>query len=370
MNDLPESDRISGVAHPKDSDLLFGHSIAEAQVLEAFNSSRMQHAWMITGPKGIGKASLAYKIARFLLAQHPPDKSLFATTSPTSSLQIPQDNPVAIRIRAGSEPGLYVLKRPVEEKTSKLKTVITVGAVRQLRRFFEMSAGGNGRRVVIVDCVDDMNANAANALLKVLEEPPENALLLLVTHQPSLILPTIKSRCRKLACHPLSPKDMQAAFEQILPDHYFDPSLVALANGSVGQATELILKNGLETYAEIIALLQTLPKLDRTKLLKLANSVGNNGEGKFDQLLDLFNIFLARLARSSVATKSEYQAALGEREVFAKLCPDQTAANHWANIQLELGQQARQGKTANLDPSSLILDMCLKIEDSAAQAPR
>ena len=370
MNDLPESDRISGVAHPKDSDLLFGHSIAEAQVLEAFNLSRMQHAWMLTGPKGIGKASLAYQIARFLLAQQPPDKSLFSTTSPTTSLRISQDNPVAIRIRAGSEPGLHVLKRPVEEKTGKLKTVITVDAVRQLRRFFEMSAGGNGRRVVIVDCVDDMNANAANALLKVLEEPPENALLLLVTHQPSLILPTIKSRCRKLACHPLSPKDMQAAFEQILPDYNFDPGLVALANGSVGQATELILKNGLETYAEIIALLQTLPKLDRTKLLKLANSVGNNSEGKFDQLLDLFNIFLARLARSSVAAKSEYQAALGEQEVFAKLCPDQTAAHHWANIQLELGQQARQGKTANLDPSSLILDMCLKIEESAAQASR
>ena len=370
MNDLPESDRISGVAHPKNSDLLFGHSIAEAQVLEAFNSSRMQHAWMITGPKGIGKASLAYKIARFWLAQHPPNKSLFSTPYPNTSLRISQDNPVAIRIRAGSEPGLYVLKRPVEEKTSRLKTVITVDTVRQLRRFFEMSPGGNGRRVVIIDCVDDMNANAANALLKVLEEPPENALLLLVTHQPSLILPTIKSRCRKLACHPLSPKDMQAAFEQILPDHNFDPGLVALANGSVGQATELILKNGLETYAEIIALLQTLPKLDRTKLLKLANSVENNGKRKFDQLLGLFDIFLARLARSSVAAKSEYQAALGEREVFAKLCPDQTAAHHWANIQLELGQQARQGKTANLDPSSLILDMCLKIEESAAQASR
>ena len=370
MNNPPESDRISGVAHPKDSDLLFGHSIIEDQVLEAFNSSRMQHAWMITGPKGIGKASLAYQIARFLLAQQPPGKSLFGTISPATSLRISQDNPVAIRIRAGAEPGLCVLKRPVEEKTRKLKTVITVDKVRELKRFFEMSAGGNGRRVVIVDCVDDMNANAANALLKVLEEPPENAFLLLVNHQPSLILPTIKSRCRRVACHPLSPKDMQAAFEQILPDHDFHSSLVALANGSVGQATELILKNGLEAYAEIVALLQTLPKLDRTKLLKLANSVGNNSEGKFDQLLGLFNIFLARLARSSVTAKSEYQAARGEREIFAKLCPNQTVARHWANIQLELGQQARQGKMANLDPSSLILDMCLKIEESAAQALR
>ena len=217
MSDLPQADRIAGLPHPCETEHLFGHDAACAQVLEAFNGDRMHHAWMLTGPKGIGKASLAYQIARFLLAADPPGDSLFGTPPPATSLAVPADHPVASRIRAGSEPGLCILRRPVDDKTGKLKTVIPVDTVRELRQFFSLSAGGNGRRVVIVDCIDDMNANAANALLKVLEEPPQEAVLLLVTHQPGRILPTIRSRCRTLACAPLSPEDLQRAFAQALP---------------------------------------------------------------------------------------------------------------------------------------------------------
>ena len=369
MSDLPQADRIAGLPHPCETEHLFGHDGACAQVLEAFNGDRMHHAWMLTGPKGIGKASLAYHIARFLLAAEPTGDSLFGTSPPATSLFVPEDLQVARRIRAGSEPGLCVLRRPVDEKTGKLKTVIPVDTVRELRRFFSLSAGGNGRRVVIVDCIDEMNANAANALLKVLEEPPQNAVLLLVTHQPSRILPTIRSRCRTLACAPLSPEDLQRAFAQALPEQAFDPGLTALAAGSVGQAAELSLTHGTDTYGAIVSLCHGLPQLDRNALLKLANSTVRATDGKLEQLLDLLDLFLARLARAGVSAPGQ-EAARGEAEVFARLCPGPAAARIWADAQLELSQRARQGKIANLDPSSLILDMGLKIEETASKILR
>ena len=369
MSDLPQADRIAGLPHPCETEHLFGHDAACAQVLEAFNGDRMHHAWMLTGPKGIGKASLAYHIARFLLATEPPGDSLFGTPPLTTSLFVPADHPVASRIRAGSEPGLCILRRPVDDKTSKLKTVIPVDTVRELRRFFSLSAGGNGRRVVIVDCTDEMNANAANALLKVLEEPPQDAVLLLVTHQPSQILPTIRSRCRTLACTPLSPEDLHHAFAQALPEQTFDPGLTALVAGSVGQAAKLSLTGGADTYSAIVSLCHGLPQLDRSALLKLANSTGRASDGRLEQLLDLLDLFLARLARAGVSSPVQ-EAARGEAAVFARLCPGPAAARIWADAQLELSQRAWQGKTANLDPSSLILDMGLKIEETASKILR
>jgi len=369
MSDLPQADRIAGLPHPCETQYLFGHDAACAQVLEAFNGDRMHHAWMLTGPKGIGKASLAYHISRFLLVAKPARDSLFGTPPPATSLFVPADHPVASRIRAGSEPGLCILRRPVDDKTGKLKTVIPIDTVRELRRFFSLSAGGNGRRVVIVDCIDEMNANAANALLKVLEEPPQNAVLLLVTHQPSRILPTIRSRCRTLACAPLSPEDLQRAFAQALPEQAFDPGLTALAAGSVGQAAELSLTHGTDTYGAIVSLCHGLPQLDRNALLKLANSTVRATDGKLEQLLDLLDLFLARLARAGVSAPGQ-EAARGEAEVFARLCPGPAAARIWADAQLELSQRARQGKIANLDPSSLILDMGLKIEETASKILR
>ena len=369
MSDLPQADRIAGLPHPCETEHLFGHDGACAQVLDAFNGDRMHHAWMLTGPKGIGKASLAYHISRFLLAAEPAGDSLFGTPPPATSLSVPADHPVARRIKAGSEPGLCILRRPVDDKTGKLKTVIPVDTVRELRRFFGLSAGGNGRRVVIVDCIDEMNANAANALLKVLEEPPQDAVLLLVTHQPSRILPTIRSRCRTLACVPMSPDDLERAFAQALPDQAFDPGLNALAAGSVGRAAELSFTGGTDMYRAIVSLCQGLPQMDRGILLKLANSSGRATDGKLEQLLDLLDLFLARLARAGVSAPG-HEAASGEVEVFARLCPGQAAARIWADAQLELSQRARQGKTANLDPSSLILDMGLKIEETASKILR
>ncbi|MDX5358084.1 MAG: DNA polymerase III subunit delta', partial [Rhodobacterales bacterium] len=207
---LPEPDRAEGAPHPRETRLLLGQDRAEAAFLDAYASGRLHHGWLLTGPKGVGKATLAWRIARFLLAT-PEDQGGFFAPAPPGSLDIPEDDPVARRIRALSEPRLFLLRRGPNDKGDALTREITVGEVRKMKSFFALSAADGGRRVAIIDAADELNTAAANALLKLLEEPPEGVTMLLVSHQPARLLPTIRSRCRVLALHPLTPADMASA---------------------------------------------------------------------------------------------------------------------------------------------------------------
>lgn len=371
MTDLPEPDRLDHAPHPRDTQQLFGQSNPQTDVLDSFNSGRLHHAWMITGPQGIGKATLAYRIAAFLLASDPPDQGgMFDPVVPTS-LDVAGDHPVKHRIKTQTEPGLFVLKRPLDDKQEKLKTVITVDEVRKLKGFFSLSAGGNGRRVVIVDALDEMNPQAANALLKVLEEPPELATILLITHQPSRVLPTIRSRCRVLKCDPLGPDDLQAAFAQAAPDHSFDPGLAALADGSVGRALTLATGQGYQLYQDIVQLCNTLPKFDRSAAIQFANKTTPPRPAvAASDVVDLVDLFLSRMARSVLSGGGDIQAAKGERDLFARLCPTAHAARKWADCQHSQSQKARQALQVNLDPSAVILDMLFHIEATAQQTLR
>jgi len=191
-----EADRAPGAPHPRETAVLIGQEAAEREFLEARGAGRLHHAWLISGPRGVGKATLAWRIARFLLttpvtADGRPDAS-----APPASLDSDWNAPVARRVLALSEPRLFLLRRPWDAKAERLRQEITVDEVRKLRSFFGLSVADGGRRVVIVDAADEMNVNAANALLKLLEEPPANTVILLVSHQPSRLLPTIRSRCR------------------------------------------------------------------------------------------------------------------------------------------------------------------------------
>ena len=200
----PEPDRVEGAPHPRATPRLIGQESAEADFLAAFSADRLHHGWLITGPQGLGKATLAWRIARFLLATpEAADDGLFGAPPPPESLDIPVDHPVARRVLALSDPGLKLVRRGWDEKAKRLKTVITVDEIRDLKQFFALSSADGGRRVVIVDSADEMNPNAANALLKLLEEPPARTTLLLISHQPSRLLPTIRSRCRELRLAPL-----------------------------------------------------------------------------------------------------------------------------------------------------------------------
>lgn len=373
---LPELDRIEGAPHPRETLRLFGQGQAEAAFLAAHAGGRMHHGWLLAGPRGVGKATLAWRMARFLLAQPAPgaDAGLFGAPPPPATLDIPEDHPVARQVAALSHPGLRLIRRGHDEK-KRPRQVITVEDVRGLAGFFGMSSTEGGRRVVIVDAADEMNANAANALLKLLEEPPAGAVLLLVSHQPSKLLPTIRSRCRMLRLNPLGADDIAPALEQALgttPAADEAAALAALAGGSVGEAVRLATAGGPSLYSEIVALIGAMPGMPRPALNALADSTAARGnEARFDMVVRLLEVALARMARRGATGRApEPQAAPGEAEAFARLAPYAGAAQRWAALASELGARARAGRAVNLDPAALVVDIFLQMEQAARELAR
>ncbi len=366
---LPEPDRAEGAPHPRETGQIFGQEAAEAEFLDAFASGRLHHGWLLTGAEGVGKATLAWRIARFLLAnQTPAEDGLFGAPPPPASLDVDPEHPVARRLRALSEPGLFLLRRGPNDKGDRLAQEIRVSEVRKLANFFGLSAADGGRRVVIVDAADELNTQAANALLKMLEEPPARTVMLLVAHQPSRLLPTIRSRCRMLRLSPLGAPDMARALGQagIVPEG--DPAALAeLAGGSVGAAVRLASLDGLALYADWVALMESLPRLDRPRALRLAERVAARGaEARRDLMFSLIHLFLARLARSgATGAPPAVEAAPGEAALMARLAPDPGRARAWAALAEEAGGRARHGLSVNLDPAALLLDTVFRIKDTA-----
>src|SRR5712664_4048229 len=190
--------------HPRETSALSGHREAEMALLNAYRSGRIPHAWLIGGAQGIGKATLAYRMARFVLAHRNP---LGPYVQRAETLWVDPSDPVARQVAAGAHGGLLTLERTLNDK-GVMRTVITVDETRETISFFGSTAAVEGWRVCVVDTVDELNPNAANALLKILEEPPQQSLFLLLSHAPARVLPTIQSRCRKLPLRPLSTEDV------------------------------------------------------------------------------------------------------------------------------------------------------------------
>lgn len=365
----PEPDRIEGAPHPRETQQIFGQDRAETAFLDAFNTGRLHHGWLLTGPCGVGKATLAWRSARFLLATPDSgDGGMFGDALPgPDTLDIPPDHPVARRLLAGSDPGLYHITRRVNEKTARLRDQILAEDVRDLNRFLHLSSADGGRRVVILDAADEMNIQAANALLKMLEEPPARTTFLLVSHQPARLLPTIRSRCRELRLSSLPPSDLASALRQAGIADDLPEALAELAAGSVGAAIRLTRLGGLELYGEILALLRSFPDLDRPRALKLADRVAMRGAGdKLDLLLSLTDVALARLARTGATGHPPLtEAAPGEAEILTRLSPDPIMARQWATLAQDITIRARQGRAVNLDPAALVLDMVFNMQTTA-----
>ena len=366
---LPDPTQIEGAPHPRETMALFGQAAAEHAFLTAYNAGRLHSGWLITGPQGVGKATLAYRIATFLLAEQPPDGGLFGAPPPPVRLDIPLDHSDARLVRAGSHPRLFVLKRGANTAGDKLSQVISVDQARELKKFFQLSATDGGRRVVIIDSADELNPNAANAILKVLEEPPARTTLLLISHRPTGLLPTIRSRCRELRCATLTSADLDLALTGAGLHSSSTDALATLAAGSTGTAIRLQQHDGLALYAELVHLFSALPRMDRTLALKLSDAcAGRGAEARFSLTLDLIDIFLARAARAGLMGEPSIQGAPNEARLLARLSPNDHAARRWATLQSDISTRARAGRAVNLDPAALILDMLFAIEATARKA--
>ena len=341
--EIPETDRLSGFPHPRETPAFVGHADVLARAARAVRSGRPPQGWLITGPPGIGKATLAYRVARYLLAYGASDKG-------AEDLSVPRNDPAAVQLGAGSHPGLLVLKRSINPETGRLMTVISVNEVRKLAAFFGMTSGAGGWRVAIVDTADDMNDNAANAILKLLEEPPSRALLLLLTNVPGRLLPTIRSRCQRFDLRPLSVAAVERELESLLPD-LAKPKRAALARlsgGSIGMALQLATGEGVMLAEEADRLIAQAGKPDTPALLALGDRLFRLTDG-----LETLGAFLKQGLTDRVRTRAHEGA------------PN---LDMWLECFEKLNFAFEQASLLHLDPRQTVLSASRAISATARRA--
>ncbi|HEX2363969.1 MAG TPA: DNA polymerase III subunit delta' [Bradyrhizobium sp.] len=304
--------------HPRETPVLFGHQEAEAALLSAYKSGRIAHAWLIGGAQGIGKATLAYRMARFVLTHRDP---LGTAVQRADTLAIDANAPVARHIASGAHGGLLALERTANDK-GVLRTVITVDETRETISFFGSTAAVEGWRVCIVDTVDELNPNAANALLKILEEPPQQSLFLLISHAPARVLPTIQSRCRKLPLRPLSTEDVVRAAAQAISRNSDDPALneaAAASEGSVARALTLLGGDALKLQHRTAALLANLPRVDPRELHALGDAMGLSDRTALAAFVDSVDRWISERLRVDGTSNANLPRLARLAEVWEKI---------------------------------------------------
>ena len=290
---MSDDDNESDSKLPRETTGLFGHEEAERALLEAYKSGRIAHAWLIGGPPGIGKATLAFRLARFVLAHPDPHAP---EVQNAKSLAVAAEHPVARRMAAQAQGDLLVLERSLNEQTGKLYTVIRVDDVRRTVSFFGSTAGEGGWRIAIVDAVDDLQREGANALLKVLEEPPPRSLLLLISHSPGRELPTLRSRCRRLLLRPLDTEDVTRAITAATGRDAESPEVrqaAALAEGSAGRALGLLDGAAVALRQRMQDLFAQLPDPDPRALHALGEAIGGTDPRTLEAFMDMVNGWLS-----------------------------------------------------------------------------
>jgi DNA polymerase-3 subunit delta' len=328
---------LTEVPRPREQADLVGHAEAEAAFVEAIASGRLHHAWLIGGPRGIGKATLAYRVARWLVANP-------AARGAPASLAVDPDHPAARQVAALSHPNLVALRRTRAPTAKTLATRISVDAARGALALFGSTAGNAGYRICIVDSAEDLNANSANALLKMVEEPPPRCLFLIVSHAPGRLLPTIRSRCRALTLRPLAEADVARVIGGFAPP-FVQPGAEALARaarlseGSVAEAVALLDPARAGLVAEVETLLARLDQPDWRRILALSEKLSaRESDELFAASLDtVFRFVSAELDRR----RHEPPARLA---ALVEVCD-------------KIARAAREAATYNLDRRPLVLSL-------------
>lgn len=299
-----------GLQSPRLMNEIFGHAQPEAQILDLINSGHLHHALILSGQEGIGKATFAYRLARYLLKhgvaaeEEEAGGGLFGEPLPKAkaeSLQVNSDDQVCRMMAAGGHPDLLVVEREFDEKKNRFKGNVSIDAVRRIAPFMHMTASFNGWRVVIVDDADTMTNEAQNAILKVLEEPPAKTILLLVCHRPGMMIPTIRSRARVVHFQSLSPEVFSTLLRRVEPGLRDSDlkTLYAITGGSAGQGVRLIEEGGLEVIYKVAGLLSQWPEWDWPQIHGLAENISKPGqEDSYKSFVDVFTWSVEALVRT------------------------------------------------------------------------
>ncbi len=358
-----DANALSGFLSPRENPFFVGHEAAQKMLVASFKSNAFPHAWLFNGAQGIGKASLAYHFIRNVFAHN-------LEQCGDDNLLVPLDkmHPVFVQMATFSHPDMLILQRSLNPKSKAYYTVIRVDEIRALTKFFGFTSGGGGWRFVVVDLAEEMNVNAANALLKILEEPPEKSAFFLISSAANTLPTTILSRCRKLRMFPLGEEDLRRAVKVAFdnaPDHKFpeDETLTyALQKGagSVRNTLQYSVGNGLALDKQLGTLLARLPDLDYTLVHGLADRVSLKGaEGDFHTVHTLISSWMARQIKTTASGKVN--------EMHSRLFP-KTAITAWALLWQKIHQNKADCLLLNLDKRTHIINLFYEIQEQAKDA--
>jgi len=341
----PESDRFEDTPHPRESFGFFGHAEVESGLVRSCLSGHLPQAFIVGGPPGVGKATLAWRIARYLLAN--PDPAAAAGEA-RADLSVAPDHPVSRQIAALAHPDLVLLRREWNEKDKRFFTEIRVEDVRRAIHMFQQAAGRGGYRICVLDCAEDLNAHSANALLKLIEEPPPRSLFLIVAHRPGQMLATLRSRCQKILLKPLASADI-GQFVAALGPPWSDAgeaklgAAIARAQGSIHNVLRLLDDRGIEFDTNLVRMLDDLPRIDWSKVHALADRVTARNNGKdYETMLAAIDAWLDTRVRRGART---FQGDCARR-----LAP-------YALVWEKLAKTTRETETFNLDKRPFVLSL-------------
>lgn len=329
-------DQIKDLPHPREVFDFYGNENIESELAQALSAGTLHHGLIFTGPKGVGKATLAYRLARRYLGALPDNQSPLASEI---------DDDICAKIAGDAMPDLRVATR-FSPETQKIKRDVGIDAIRELTKMFALSASNpQGHRVAIVDCVDDLSVQAANAILKTLEEPPKGALIILIANSLGAVLPTLRSRCRVVNLRPMSSANLRALVGGA------DEAAITLAKGAYGRALALRTSKIGEYYGALSAHLNAMPYTPLGPMLTLANKATTIEN--CDLIFDLIEDWLYRTAKSGLGLEVD-EIEPGESATLARISVN---LNPKVIGDLAIGiSQLRAAIGNNLDKSAAVIE--------------
>jgi len=345
---VPEADKADGCPRPRDVYSLVGHAAEEAKFASMFENNTLHHAWLLNGPTGIGKATLAYRMIRRVLGGLPQTDG---------TLDIPHSDPVAQRVQSLGHGDFLLIRRPYDQKTKKLRAEIPITEARKISDFFSRKAAEGGWRVCLIDSIDEMNRNATNAVLKTLEEPPEKALLILLSNAPGRLLPTIRSRCLSLPLRPVDDTELRTWLAVRTNANQDDvEAAVHLANGAPGKAFAYV-QNADSVLRPLGRFFRGFPRQNPQLLHSISDTLAL-AKNKVSHDLFWDGLQATLHAQAIYAATGEWN---GPFEPIAL----QRSPDVWANIRKELDQMRLAGAGLNMNKKNVLLQGMMQIGASS-----